>query len=557
MRIKGVKAVFKKGLMIQKSLASIVCLITISWIVTTTVGCDNSKPAQDNTSQVSKDSKKESSGKKEGSKKQSTKDKYKELAAQFPPMLNGWEKPSATLILSGEQHGYLEPCGCSETQSGGVSRRADLFKQLKDKQWPVTAIDLGGTLKRDRRQSKIKFETIRNSLHKMGYSLMGLGPEELVLGADYLLALMPNANDPKAELPFVSSNVVLFGSPDLGTPSHFRVLQVGDLKIAVTSVLGEKYRSEIFPEGAAAANEGILDIKDPKEALAEVIPKMKEQSPDYLVLLSHAPVVETKEILKSFPDFQVAITAGGPEDPGDEPEMVGKTMMLRVGKKGKQVGVLGLYPENKENPFKYELIELDMFRFEKTQAMEDFMRLYQEQLRDEEIAENMQPVSHPSGAEFVGAKTCGQCHTKAYEKLRHTRHSHAFESLVKGRKGTPKGEWVPRIHDPECLSCHVTGWNPQEVYPYKTGFVSSEKTPHLEGQTCENCHGPGSRHVKYEEIWKKDRKKTDELMTERKAMHLSVATAEQQVCTKCHDLENSPKFEFKKYWKEISHPYRD
>src|SRR5262249_27825189 len=65
-------------------------------------------------------------------------------ASDLKPVLDGWKKPAAVVVLSGEQHGYFEPCGCTDTQSGGASRRADLFLQLADKGWPATGLDLGG-----------------------------------------------------------------------------------------------------------------------------------------------------------------------------------------------------------------------------------------------------------------------------------------------------------------------------------------------------------------------------------------------------------------------------
>ncbi|MEQ9069634.1 MAG: hypothetical protein RLO18_23070, partial [Gimesia chilikensis] len=72
------------------------------------------------------------------------------------PIFEGWPTPKLAIVLTGERHGYLEPCGCTQNQTGGVSLLANLFKQIEDRKWPVTAFDLGGLVKRNRRQSQIK-----------------------------------------------------------------------------------------------------------------------------------------------------------------------------------------------------------------------------------------------------------------------------------------------------------------------------------------------------------------------------------------------------------------
>jgi hypothetical protein len=59
-----------------------------------------------------------------------TKKEPAEIADRPPaPMLQGWQKPKLTLVLSGDIRGFLEPCGCSSRQSGGFARRADHFEQ--------------------------------------------------------------------------------------------------------------------------------------------------------------------------------------------------------------------------------------------------------------------------------------------------------------------------------------------------------------------------------------------------------------------------------------------
>jgi hypothetical protein len=239
---------------------------------------------------------------------------------------------------------------------------------------------------------------------------------------------------------------------------------------------------------------------------------------------------------------------------------VGDTLVLEVGRKGKHVGVLGYYP-NAVTKFRWEVVDLDNRRFENDPRMNDLMRNYQQQLRSLQIAEDRElQIPHATGRTFVGAKKCGECHTNAYKFWKETRHAHAYESLEKGRKGQEQG-WVSRTADPECLSCHVTGWDPQEVLRFESGYFNPETTPHLMGQQCENCHGPGSHHADLE--WQLKQKQNPDkaaLDAARKDVKLFVATAEKQVCVKCHDYENSPEFTtkgFKFYWDKVKHPWKD
>src|SRR5690606_18843326 len=126
--------------------------------------------------------------------------------------------------------------------------------------------------------------------------------------------------------------------------------------------------------------------------------------------------------------------------------------------------------------------------------------------------------------------------------------------------------------DAECLTCHVTGWGPyvkgsdlKELLRYDSGFLTEEMAAQegrpelftrLQGQQCENCHGPGGRDVEVEELWKKRDIDQATVLASRRDMHLTKEVARDHLCLRCHDLENSPDFEFDKYWKEIEHPWR-
>ena len=135
-----------------------------------------------------------------------------------------------------------------------------------------------------------------------------------------------------------------------------------------------------------------------------------------------------------------------------------------------------------------------MRRFADSPEMLKLLADYQEQLKElgPGWALEIKPQPHASGRKFVGSETCGQCHTKAMAKWSSTKHAHATDSLV-----TPPNSRgsIARHFDPECLSCHVTGWEPQRYFPYDSGYLSLDKTPLLTHSGCENCHGPGSAHV--------------------------------------------------------------
>lgn len=467
-------------------------------------------------------------------------------AGSSKPLFKDWPAPKLAIVLTGERHGYLEPCGCTQNQTGGVSLLANLFKQIEDRKWPVTAFDLGGLVKRNRRQSQIKYETILASMKDMNYAGVGLGPEELRFGADIFLQLHnPEPQAPNTTPTFLAANILILETPGLGKTA-FKIVEVGGVKMAVTSILSKSH-VEKFPD---------ITWQEPAKVLPDVIKQMQAAKPDLMILLSQSEKEESKALAEKFPQFDLLLTAGGVEDPLGEPTFIGKTMMVDVGHKGKSAGVVGYYPDqaDKADPskrFRFTVIELDKQRFKDTPKMAEHMQFYQDRLKQEDLAAKELPIDHPRGATFVGAETCGECHTKAYEKWLTTAHAHAYESLINGRKDQiERGEKiVSRIYDPECLSCHVTGWQPQEVIRYKSGFVNKQESPHLLGQQCENCHGPGSNHIELVEM--------DKLEEAKKVMRVTLAEAKKNTCYQCHDLDNSPKFEFDSYWEKIKHPWHD
>ncbi len=463
-----------------------------------------------------------------------------------PPIWEEWPQPQLAFLLTGEQHGYFEPCGCTSSQLGGMSRRANLVQKLKAAGWTVQGLDVGGLSRRTTRQAQIKFETTLAALRELNYVAIGLGPEELRLQPDFLLSqhIPP--------LFFLSANLEFFGVADLGTPVPSAIVEAGGLQVGITSVMSAELQKEVLPHPD-------ITWQEPGPKLTDVLADFDDKHVDLRVLLSQASVTESEAFAQQFPQFDVVVTAQGTGDPDPTapPQKIGDTLLIETGRKGKYVGVLGVYPDDKETPFRYKLISLERDNFDETPSMITLMQTYQERLESEQIVlADAVGAPHPSGAKFVGADTCATCHESAMDIWKHTGHAHALESLdpINERDGHERLNGVKRTFDPECLACHVTGWDPNEYIRFQSGFLNEQfatdkdqKTLHklMAGSQCENCHGPGSRHIELVEA--------DDLTAAGLEVRVTLEQARKGMCEKCHDLDNSPEFDFDTYWERVKH----
>ena len=89
------------------------------------------------------------------------------------------------------------------------------------------------------------------------------------------------------------------------------------------------------------------------------------------------------------------------------------------------------------------------------------------------------------------------------------------------------------------------------------------------GNGCENCHGPAARHVAAENgdievddaeleelraaLRLQDRRRTKATRTGQEFDKGKVV----QMCMQCHDLDNSPEFDFQLYWPHVKHVGKD
>ena len=147
----------------------------------------------------------------------------------------------------------------------------------------------------------------------------------------------------------------------------------------------------------------------------------------------------------------------------------------------------------------------------------------------------------PRGTENSSARKSARRATRRRTTIwKHSGHGHAYKTLADLDP--------PRNFDPECVSCHVVGWHPSKFFPYQGGFESLETTPQLANTGCEDCHGPGEKHCAAE---MGDNEALQ--LKYRKAVVITKEQSKKEQCMTCHDIDNSPDFDFDKYWPLIEH----
>jgi hypothetical protein len=508
----------------------------------------------------------------------------------------GKRPPDLVLLLSGEQHGYLLPCGCSEPQMGGLERRYNLLRLLKARGWPVVAVDLGdvaqkesvqGPVRLPNLQGMLKYVTSMKVLKAMGYTAVGLGEYEAALtfgdalpnyalNEDRPRVLAANILEADAVFPGMLKSWVEGVEVDAAAPGTLPV------KVGVASVIGLKL--------AAKIKENSVKFEDATPALQRVLAQMDAAGAELRVLLYQGRIngaprgesaTEGVACARFFPQFQVLLCLSDTDLPPtmplevDHPGSAARTQVVSVGHKGKGVGVLGVWRTGKADvpfEFKYQLVELtpefatpkgqekghpvleQMEDYTRTLRAKDYLSHYPQTKHVLQAMPAVAGLRKPGDAAeptFVGSEKCKKCHERAYDIWKETPHSHAYATLTDKARHPSN-----RQYDGECIVCHTVGFG------YQGGFKDAVKTPHLTDVGCESCHGPAGLHVKNPDNkewqkrmnlawWKDPEAKLTAAQEQRRLEKIDMS------CQKCHDIDNDVTWThgaLARKWPKIAHP---
>ncbi|HEY7424770.1 MAG TPA: multiheme c-type cytochrome, partial [Gemmataceae bacterium] len=340
-----------------------------------------------------------------------------------------------------------------------------------------------------------------------------------------------------------------------------------NVKVGVTNIIGPTVQENIKDPAVKFEKSDI--------ALDGLLKQMRDAKVDLPILLYHGLATPRKDGKKEaincaerYPQFPVIVCLSEEDEPPagpqpvDHPKSGTRNYVFRLGHKGKNIGVLGVYRSgagNAEFSFKYQLVEMgEEYMTPKEQEenhpiiqmMEDYTR----ELKDKNYLARygqskhfLQAMPEVAGLgngkpTYIGSEGCRGCHRSAFKVWQNTPHSHAYKTLVDARRPSL------RQYDGECIVCHTVGFG------YNTGFTNEQQTPKLENVGCESCHGPGSLHAKnpQDEEWQKRMNQPWRGAKNADAKKLAI----DHFCQTCHDIDNDVTWihnAFPDKWKKIIH----
>lgn len=159
--------------------------------------------------------------------------------------------------------------------------------------------------------------------------------------------------------------------------------------------------------------------------------------------------------------------------------------------------------------------------------MHEFVRAYRRGLskvyEGQALKTSVSIQRKPNERFYVKADACVGCHVAQAEFWRNTPHGHAWDTMIREES----------TQDVECIGCHTVAW----LGP--NGFDRPDQVSGHENVQCENCHGPGSAHVRGSGFVDPG---------------TIIGDADDMECEVCHNSQHSPGFRRDTYVPRASCP---
>ncbi len=409
------------------------------------------------------------------------------------------------IIYTSNTNGILENCGCPGNPIGGLDKRYSVIKNLKAQTNNLCLIlDAGDIFSSIGFIEKDRF--VLSAYKILPYDFIGIGDQEFSNGIDFFEEIKKNLKDK-----LISTNIEYKdGRP---VSKKYAIKNIGGVKFGIISVANEDPFAIMPPEKVER-----IKVLDYTQALKNIIPILKEKS-DIIILLSHLGYIRDVDIAEKFPEIDIIIGAHS-QTLLMEPEVVNKCIISHPGGNGEYVGYLKLKINLKDKDivsYSGRVIPLlkDIKGDPKIRSiLNAYQRFVALGFKDTCLYSN--PI--PDKYIVVSSSTCMNCHEEVGYKWMFTKHANAFKTIIEDG----------RVNDPECLSCHTTG------YCRPDGFTRKPYKNELLNVGCVECHFVKPEHLNgdYEN---------------------TVEPVSSEICIRCHNKERDPHFDFEKYVLKVNH----
>ena len=231
----------------------------------------------------------------------------------------GAQSPVHVVILhTNDIHGQLRP----RNGAGGIAEIATIVRR----EAPDLLLDAGdlftGTYLSDH---SLGVPTIL-SMNAMGYAAAAIGNHEFDYGQTALRLRLRDAR-----FPFLSANLE---SP-ISEIRKYTVKTVKGIRFGIVGATTEELATTTHPR-----NLGGVAVTSIVEAFGKVLPEVRAQS-DVIIVTAHVTDAEEKRLAEAFPEIPLII--GGHNHTALGPIHVGKTLIVKTGSSGRNVGRVDLY----------------------------------------------------------------------------------------------------------------------------------------------------------------------------------------------------------------------
>jgi nitrate/TMAO reductase-like tetraheme cytochrome c subunit len=355
------------------------------------------------------------------------------------------------VFFTGNELGALKPCGCSGGQLGGLDRRPAVFASVPRQRRLI--VDAGSLVESDSEQNLIKFNIIMQAFDSLGYDVVNLTEKDIEIGKG--LGLL---DDTGRKFNIISSHK----QPDVNVPVKFTKplrTQNGAVKVIIAT----------FDMGASRA-----------EQIGEFFSRQSNLRNVNIAILNRCDAAIISSIADKVPAVDCLVCPSESDDPMVIGDPNKKPLVISVGRFGRYVSALRIIDTGeKQLKIGFSAIAVNE-SLPQDNSLVELYKTYQQLVKDGKLLEKMGRFTLPDNLKYVGSDSCKFCHEYEYQMCSNQGHAHAYATLEK----------VGSQYDPECAICHTVGMK------YESGFVSEEKTGYLKDVGCENCHGPGSEHIK-------------------------------------------------------------